>query len=178
MTLEINISILSAGAAIGSAYWAWRSACSARRTLALAEEDAITKRESLKADLINSLRWRQDESEYISLSCSYMNSSSNPTTIVRIELVVHGFNLDGEGSQLLLQPESKAPDGSDFRLLVSPLNLPPRATSSGWITFRLPIPWVQRYIIDKYELVATTWSGQKVIIQTHIVMRQISQNEK
>ncbi len=172
MTLELKISILSALAALGSAYWAWNSARTARRALAFTEEDAITKREALKADLINSLRWQRSDCEYISISCSYTNSSSYPTTIERIELVAHGFDLAGAGSQLRMSPGNETPDRSDFSLLVPPLNLPARATSSGWITFRLPKVWVARYIVDKYELVATTWSGQKVAIETHIVMKQ------
>lgn len=172
MTIELKISMLSALAALGSAYWAWNSDRTARRALALTEEDAVSKREALKADLINSLRWEHTGSEYISISCSYTNSSSYPTTIERIELVVYGFDLAGAGSQLRLQPDNKVPEGSDFSLLVLPLNLQARTTSSGWITFRLPKSWITRYIVDKYELVATTWSGQKVAIETHIVMKQ------
>ncbi|UYK78562.1 hypothetical protein NG825_10005 [Xanthomonas sacchari] len=172
MTLELKISILSTLAALGSAYWAWNSARTARRALALVEEDAISKRESMKAELINSLRWRRNDMEYISISCSYVNSSSYPTTIENIELVAHGFDLGGEGSKLRLLPENEAPDRSDFSLLSLPLNLHARTTSSGWITFRLPRGWIARYIIDKYEILATTWSGQKVAIEAHIVMRQ------
>lgn len=172
MTLELKISVLSALAALGSAYWAWNSARTARRALALTEEDAVSKRESLKADLINSLRWERKDSEYISISCSYTNSSSYPTTIERAELVAHGFDLAGTGSQLRLQPENEAPDHSEFSPLVLPLNLQARTASSGWITFRMPKSWISRYIVDKYELVATTWSGHKVAIETHIVMKQ------
>ncbi|PWF61611.1 hypothetical protein CBX96_19940 [Shewanella sp. BC20] len=172
MTLELKISVLSAIAALGSAYWAWNSARTARKALALTEEDAITKREALKGDLINSLRWQRNDCEYISLSCSYMNSSSYPTTIERVELVVHGFALEGTGSQLRQSPEYEKPDRSDFSFLVLPINLSARATSSGWLTFRLPKPWLNRYLIDKYELVATTWSGQKVTIESYIVMKQ------
>lgn len=175
MTLELKITILSAIAALGSAYWAWNSARTARRALAFTEEDAVSKREALKGNLINALRWQRDDCEYISLSCSYTNSSSNPTTIERIELVVHGFDLAGTGSQHRQSPEHEKPDRSDFSLLVLPLNLPARATSSGWITFRLSKPWMTRYIIDKYELVATSWSGQKVVIETHIVMKQTNE---
>lgn len=172
MTLELKISILSAFAALGSAYWAWSSARTARRALALTEEDAVSKREALKADLINSLRWERGDSEYISIACSYMNSSSHPTTIERVELVAHGFDLAGAGSQLRLPPEKETPDRSDFSLLAPPINLQARATLSGWITFRLPKIWITRYIVDKYELVATTWSGQKVAVETHLVMKQ------
>lgn len=172
MTLELKISILSALAALGSAYWAWNSARTARSALALAEEDAVSKREALKSDLINSLRWQRGDCEYISISCSYTNSSSYPTTIERIELVAHGFDLAGAGSQLRLSPENERPDRSDFSLLSPPLNFQARSTLSGWITFLLPSTWVSRYIVDKYELVATTWSGHKVSLETHIVMRQ------
>lgn len=175
MTPELKISIISAIAALGSAYWAWSSAKTARRALDLTEEDAISKREALKGSLINSFRWQRGDCEFISLSCTYTNSSSYPTTIQRIELVVHGFDLTGTGSQLRQSPENERPDRSDFSLFELPLNLQARVTSSGWITFRLPKSWITRYVIDKYELIATSWSGQKIIIETHIVMKQANE---
>ena len=172
MTLEIKISILSAIAALGAAYWAWSSARTARLALALSEEDARSKREALKAYLINALRWGKSAKEYISFSCSYTNSSSNPTTIERLELVVHGFDLAGNGSQVRLQPEQETPEGSELLLFPLPLNLQARSTLSGWLTFCLPKPWINSFLIDKYELVATTWSGQKITLESYIVMNQ------
>lgn len=172
MTLELKISILSALAALGSAYWAWSCARTAKRALALSEEDATSKKESLKAYLINALRWVKSAEEYISFSCSYTNGSSYPTTVERIELVVHGFDLAGNGSQVRLQPEQETPEGSELLLLCLPLNLQARSTSTGWLTYCLPISWINSFLIDKYELVATTWSGQKVTLESHIVMKQ------
>lgn len=175
MTLELKISILSALAALGSAYWAWNSARSARRALVLSEEDATTKREALSAYLINALRWESESDEYISFSCSYTNGSSYPTTIERIELIVHGFDMSGAGSQVRIHPEDKTPEGSDFSMLKAPINFSARTSSSGWLNFRLPKKWLARFIVDKYELVATTWSGHKVALESHIVMKQQGQ---
>lgn len=172
MTLEFKISLLSAAAALGSAYWAWSSARTARQALALSEEDSLTKREALSAYLINALRWDHETEEYISFSCSYTNRSSHPTTVERIELIVHGFDLSGTGSNIRINPEQDTPEGSAFSTLPLPLNLPARTTSSGWLNFKLPKSWATKFIVEKYELVATTWSGQKVALESYIVMKQ------
>lgn len=173
MTLELKISLLSALTALGSAYWAWNSARTARQALALSEEDAVSKREALNAYLINALRWEHEADEYISFSCSYTNRSSYPTTVERVELIVHGFDLGGTGSKIRIGPEQETPEGSDFSTLQLPMNLPARTTNSGWLNFRLPKLWATKFIVEKYELVATTWSGQKVAIESYIVMKQV-----
>lgn len=172
MTLELKLSILAAIAALGSAYWAWSSARSARRALAISEEDAATRKEALSAYLINALRWDHESEGYISFSCSYTNRSSNPTTVERIELVIHGFAMDGNGSSVRVNPEASAPENSRFTPLDLPLNLTARTTSTGWLNFKLPKLWISQFIVDKYELVATTWSGQKVTLESSIVMKQ------
>lgn len=172
MTLELKISLLSAATALGSAYWAWSSARTAKRALALSEEDAMTKREALSAYLINALRWNEGSKDYISFSCSYTNRSSHPTTVERIELVVHGFDLGGSGSNIRINPEQETPKGSTFSTLKMPLNLSARTTNSGWLSFKLPQSWIAKFIIEKYELVATTWSGQKVTLESYIVLKQ------
>lgn len=172
MTLELKISILAAIAALGSAYWAWSSARIAKRALAISEEDAATRKESLNAYLINALRWDHDSDGYISFSCSYTNRSSNPTTVERIELVIHGFAIDGNGSSVRVNPEASTPKDSSFTPLNLPLNLPARTTCAGWLNFKIPKSWIGRFNVDKYELVATTWSGQKVTLDSHIVMKQ------
>lgn len=172
MTLELKISILAAIAAIGSAYWAWSSARIAKRALAISEEDAATKKESLTAYLINSLRWDHESEKYVSFSCSYTNRSSNPTTVERIELLIHGFARDGNGSVVRVNPEPSTPQDSSFTPLELPLNLPPRSASTGWLNFKIPKTWTTNFIVDRYELVATTWSGHKVNLESSIVMKQ------
>lgn len=172
MTLELKISLLSAVAALSAAYWAWCSVQTAKQALALSEEEATTKRESLNAYLINAIRWDHDTDEYISFSCSYTNRSSNPTTVERIELIVHGFDLSGTGSNVRVNPEQETPRGSTFSPLNLPLNLSARTTISGWLNFKLPKSWAIKFIVEKYELVATTWSGQKVVLESYIVMKQ------
>lgn len=173
MTLELKISLLSALAALGSAYWAWSSARSARRALAIAEEDAMSKQESIKPYLISSLRWQgQDESIYVSFACTYTNGSSSPNTIEKIELIVHTFNAIGRANQLLLSPTQSIPKNSEFSLLPVPLNIDSRTTVSGWLTFRLPTSAMGGLIIDRYEVSATTASGGRISLNTYLIMEK------
>lgn len=178
MNLELKISLLSALAALGSAYWAWGSARSARRTLAIAEEDAMSKQESIKPYLISSLRW-QDESKstYASFACTYTNSSNSPNTIEKIELIVHTFNVSGRANQILLSPTQSTPKNSEFSLLPVPLNIDSRTTVSGWLTFRLPTSALGDLVIDRYEVSATTASGGRVSLNAYLIMDKRNENE-
>jgi hypothetical protein len=178
VTLELKISLISALAALVSAYWAWSSARIARRALAIAEEDAITKRESIKPYLINSLRWRDEsESTYASFACTYTNGSSSPNTIDKIELIVHAFNASGRADQILLTPTQSTPKNSEFLPLPVPLNINSRTTVSGWLTFRLPTSAIRDLVIDRYEVSATTASGGRISLDTYLIMDQRSENE-
>lgn len=112
--LEMKIAALSALAALGSAYWAWSSARSARRALSIAELEARSRSESLRAELVNALRWAKGDVEYIAMACSFSNSSTLSTTIQRVELHVSGFDVHGEFSMLRLPP-----NGSSQRIQIT-----------------------------------------------------------
>lgn len=178
MTLELKISLISALAALVSAYWAWSSARIARRALAIAEEDATSKRESIKPYLISSLRWRDEsESTYASFACTYTNGSSSPNTIDKIELIVHAFNKLGRADLIYLPPSQNIPKNSEFSLLPVPLNIDSRTTVSGWLTFRLPISAMHNLVIDRYEVSATTASGGRISLDAYLIMDQRNVNE-
>lgn len=172
MTLELEISLLSAFAAAGSAYWAWSSARTAKRALTIAEDDANSKKEDIKTYLINSLRWDDGEANFVSFAVSYTNGSNSPNTIARVELIIYAFNSSGHGTQILLLPVHNTPENSEFSKISIPLNLPPRTSTSGWLTFQLPSPTVQKLIIDRYEISATTWSGGRVGLDSYLVMKR------
>lgn len=50
-----------------------------------------------------------------------------------------------------------------------PLNLAPRATSSGWLSFLVPDSFAKRKTIDKYELAFLDSTGGRVIIETYLM---------
>lgn len=170
--LEMKIAALSALAALGSAYWAWSSARSARRTLSIAELDARSRKESLRAELVNALRWATDDVEHIAMACSFSNSSTLSTTIQRVELHVSGFDAHGEFSMLRLPPNGSSPENSNHSPLPLPLNIGERSTVSGWISFRLPSHWMSKFVVDKYQLIATTHSGHQLTVDAYIVIKE------
>lgn len=169
MTLELKISLLSVAAALGSAYWAWSSSRIAKRALELAEKEADSKEERVTPYLVNSIRWTDAGKDFISFACSYTNGANVPTTLSKIDLVVHAFHISGRGEEILISPTNKEPNDSEFSLLPVPLNLEARATLSGWLTFQVPSAVLKDLVIDRYEIVATSWSGARTSLESYLV---------
>jgi hypothetical protein len=176
MSLELKISLLSALAALASAYWAWSSSRTAKRALRLAEKDADSKEEKITPYLINSVKWFKEGRSFISFACSYTNGASVPTTLSKIDLIVYTFDLAGRGQEILVSSTRKEPNDSEFSLLPVPLNLEPRATASGWLTFELPVATLENLIIDRYEISATSWSGDRTSLESYLVMTEQHEN--
>lgn len=170
--VETKIAALAALAALGSAYWAWSSAKTARLALYLAESEYAAKSSNISVYLINSLKWARGGETFVSFALTYTNGSSSPTTINRVELVLHAFDMAGHGSTILLSATNNIPDGSEFEILELPINLAARASASGWATFLLPSKSMSGLLVDKYEILATTWEGEKVSLDAHIVLTE------
>lgn len=171
ITTEMVTSVVSSFAALFSAIWAWSSSRISKRMLRLAEYDASDKKEAVSSYLINSMRWKDSEGgEYASFACSFTNGSMAPSTIHRMDLIIHAFDLSGRGCKTLISPVSKMPAAAEFELLNLPLNLSPKTTISGWLTFMVEYSRFNGQIIDRYEVSGVMSSGQRVGVSCHILM--------
>ena len=173
MTTETQIALVSAIAAIISALMAWHSAATARSTLKLAEADNKEKHETIKPYLIDGVCWQNDKLEsFVSFACSFTNAANAPNTIVRMDLNVHAYDEEGNLSQVILDPIIEdTPSLWDLKKLPVPLNLEPRSTISGWISFKLPTHLVTKRRIDKYKIVSTTSLGKRAIVESYLLRR-------
>lgn len=174
MDLATAVSIASALAALASALYAASSARSARRSADLAQDEAAERSRELLAYLVDAIRWsRSDEREIVAVGFTLTNRASLPNTVIRIELALHEHATFGESSQLMVAPtETDDPPGMALQHIDVPLNLPPRATVSGWLCFVIPDSFVKRKVIDKYELVFLDSTGKRTSIETYL-MRQL-----
>lgn len=169
MTAEQVLTVISALAAVASALWAWSSSSTAKRALALAEEDAESKRESIAAYLIDSLKWRDnDGNALVSIATMFTNRAVASTAMERVELIIHAFDPDGVNQPILVPPIQRAPENSTFSMLQTPLNLGGRQAVSGWYTFLIP-KTLRGTTIDRYELSATSYSGQRIAVSVYQV---------
>lgn len=169
MDTNETIAAVSALGSIAAALWARSSLITAKKALKLAELESISKQEELSTYLVDALKWRDSNSNpFLSASCSITNSSASPTTINRIELLVHAYNQEGSSQPLLIPARSAKPENSDFSLIDLPVNLDPRASISGWLSFRFPEA-IRNCRVERYEVIFHTWSGQKSTLNIYQV---------
>lgn len=180
MTAEAIIVLVSAVAAVISALMAWHSAATARSALKLAEIDHREKHDSLKAYLIDGTCWQNEQAEdYVAFACSFTNSANAPNTIVRIDLVVHAYNGEGNLSHAILDPIiQETPPLWDLKTLSVPINLEPRSTVSGWISFKMPKHLVTSRRVDKYEIASVTSLGERAVVESYLLRRLKNDNRK
>lgn len=173
MTTETIISLVSCLAAVLSALVAWHSAATAKRALRLAETDHREKHDNLKVYLIDGACWRDEQSEdYVAFACSFTNSANAPNTVLRLELVTHAYDEEGNLSQAILPPIAQdAPLLWGLKPLELPINLEPRSTVSGWISFKVPKHLINNKRIDKYEIAAVTSLGERVVVESYLLRR-------
>ncbi|WP_157058522.1 hypothetical protein [Azoarcus sp. CIB] len=173
MTTETTIAIVSCLGAVISALMAWHSAKTARRALTLAEIDYREKHDALKVYLIDGACWRNDHAvDYVAFACSFTNSANAPNTVIRVDLITHAYDESGNLSQAILHPVvQEAPPLWDLKTLCVPINLEPRSTVSGWISFKVPKQLINKKRIDKYELASVTSLGERAIVESYLLRR-------
>jgi hypothetical protein len=170
MKFELEISLISALAAVVAALGAWRSAAIAKRALAITERDHLEKHESVRANLIDGVSWQNDKGEhFVSFACSYLNSANAPNSIAKVDLIVEAYDGTGMLSKAILDPYVQdVPSMWNLKKLPIPLNLETRSTVSGWITFKLPKQLVTNRRIEKYQVISMTTSGERAVVEISI----------
>lgn len=178
MTLDTLIAAGAAVAAIASAFYAYRSTDIAKRALKLSEADFREKHDSLMPYLIDAVTWKSGESRMASFACSFTNGATTPNTLVRIDLVIHVYDKQGVPSEIILNPNTgSTPPKWDLTPLPIPLNLQPRSTVSGWISFKLPKNLFEGWRIDKYQILALTSTGEKETLDAYILKTIADEDE-
>jgi hypothetical protein len=180
VTTDTTIAIVSCLAAVISALMAWHSSATAKRALKLAESDHREKHDALKVYLIDGACWRNDQAEdYVAFACSFTNSANAPNTVIRIDLITHAYDENGNVSQAILDPiVQEAPLLWDLKTLCVPINLEPRSTVSGWISFKVPKHLINKKRIDKYELASVTSLGERAIVESYLLRRLQNDNRQ
>lgn len=169
---ETIITTISALAALFSAIYAWRANVTARKALRLAEIDFKEKHSDIHTYLIDSMTWTSKTGDLnFSAACLFSNTSNTPTTILRIELVLHTYSTSpDESTKIKLNPQLAGITlPIDLPELSNPINLGPRITISGWLTFKIPKHIASTKKVDHYEIICTESTGKLSSINAYIV---------
>ena len=168
---ETITAIVSAFAAFASAIYAWRANVTAKKALHLAEIEFKEKHSDINTYLIDSMTWVAKEGDrHFSAACLFSNSSSSPVTILRIELVLHIYSPSEDAAKIKIDPyqiEITLP--LNLPQMLSPINLAPRTTISGWLTFKIPKHVASTKRIDHYEIVGVESTGKQSTISAYVV---------
>jgi hypothetical protein len=171
---ETITTAVLAFAALISAIYAWRANVTAKRALHLAEIDFKEKHGDVHTYLIDSMTWSSKAGDlYFSAACLFSNTSSTPTTILRVELVLHTYSASPEEStKIKLNPQfAEITLPIDLPELSNPINLGPRITASGWLTFKIPKHIASTKKVDQYEIISTESTGKQSSINAYIVKK-------
>ena len=173
MQVETIIAAVSVVVALLSVLYAIRNSRTAEKALALAVSDQGEKHESIEARLIDGLAWEgEKKQQMVAFACMIINRSTAPNTVVSTELHLHEFDELGQTTKLILLPEPRnVPSGGSRQPLPSPLNLLPRSTVSGWLTFHVPEHFAKKKRIDKYEVVFLNSVGDRTSVVQYLIRK-------
>lgn len=171
-SITVGIAALSLIIAILSLF-------NSRKAVAIAKADYDEKKLSIKPYLIDSFTFVQSNNEYCFFAISYTNQSSSPQSFQKLELIIEFVDSNGIHSKASTGPCNDVHPSSvqpSYEKLKTPLNLQPKETISGWLTFKIPKTCSQKLDIERYTVQGITADGQNVNAES-IILRHV-ENEK
>lgn len=154
--------------------------CVARRALKISETEHLDKYKEVVGYLINGFKWNDSEHIYASFAVSYTNKSSSPNSFKDLVLEIEYYDAEGGFNKAKLSPlvgVMPVDLKENRKELNVPINLPPKETRSGWMTFQLPAAEGRKFHIDSYRLVATSTADKNTTLESYILQSVIKDEE-
>jgi hypothetical protein len=172
-----NAELISLGSfcvSLIAAAIAGRSLRNSSKALRLAESDNEEKRMGIDPYLIQAKKVVVANTEnFAAFAISYTNRASMPNTLATVELIVTFGASAGEARQIFLQTEQSFPaDIAGIKCLDVPINIPARASTTGWLVFKLP-EYLTGKPVKNYEVAGLTAQGAKVSVVSYLLMDTI-----
>ncbi len=166
MTIETSdiISSIAALIAFGSLLISFLGLRNSRKALRLSEEEHSERKLPVKAYLIDAYSYQKEKQRHCIFAISFTNQSSSSKSFSLLELEIEYFDSKGVHGKALVPPiHEERPLGLsiEYKQLVTPLNLMPGETVSGWIAFALPEKDSTFNRIDSYRVVGRSSDGQE-----------------
>ena len=154
---------------------ALRSQRNSSMALKIYKKKESQKEREIKTYLINRKRILISETKetFASFLISYTNTASVPNSINDIALHIMFFNNDGTIGESIISPEKKILMGNsenETDILQAPINIQPRSTVKGWMSFKLPNYLKENKRIDRYEVAATTSDNRRFITCSYLLL--------
>lgn len=166
--------------AFGSMLLAGRSYSISKKALEISQSDHNEKKLPVIPYLIDSFTFSEDGIRYCAFSVSYTNQSSSSQSIQMIELEAGFIDEDGVSGNAISPLEGDiSPIGISHthEKLHAPINLLPKATISGWVTFKIPKSSHRKYDINSYCVVGRSVDGRSIRIYSYL-LRHIKDEKK
>lgn len=175
--------LIAAGALIASLFSlliSIRGHYIAKRAMVIAETDHQDKYKEIIGYLINGFKWTEGEKAYASFAVSYTNNASHPNSFKDIVLEIEYYGAGRVFNKAKFPPSVGVLPVNlrdNWENLKAPINISPKETKSGWITFQLPYIDGRRINIETYRIIATSASEKTTIVESYI-LKSVVHNEK
>lgn len=146
----------------------------------VAMHEAEERRKPVVAYMIDNFRFESGEKEFCCFAVSYTNQSTVPQSFSTLELEVDFYDEDGvlgRARAFPLEQDILAGHRQDYKRLKLPINLPPRATVSGWVVFPMPMSDFRKIVSDVYRVVGITSVGTKVFVEAYLLRNVRSEED-
>jgi len=147
------VATVAAVAAVGSAIVAVVSVRTARRSLALAEQQDARRRPRITSYLWDGYARRDPDRRLYAVSLSLINPSDSDNSISMLELEIRYRLRDAVLMTMRLPHDATLRDSlgrPDIQALATPLPVPAHGTAAGWTFFALPVAIIGDAEIDDY----------------------------
>ena len=148
--------------------------------MAIAETDHKDKYKEIIGYLINGFKWNEGDRIYASFALSYTNNASHPNSFKDIVLEIEYYGVGRVFNKAKLPPSSgvlPAALRDNWENLKIPINISPKETKSGWITFHIPNIDGKKIRIETYRIIATSASEKTTTLESYI-LKSVVNNEK
>lgn len=173
------IALVATVISFGAFLLAGKSYQNSRMALQITEAEFEDKNKSIQAYLIDSFSFHKETKKYCSFAISYTNIASSPQSFASLELELEFFDEDGVYGKAIVPPDSDVvPLGisNEYKVFCVPLNISPKETVSGWITFLLPLSTHKKFRIDSYKVIGKTAQGKESYVDSYLI--RTVQNEE
>ncbi|MHA6195434.1 hypothetical protein ACX3YG_13795 [Pseudomonas wadenswilerensis] len=144
----------------------------AKKSLLITEADHVEKFKDIVGYLIKCFNWRLNGDSYATFAVSYTNNASSPNSLKDIFLEIEYYDEHRVFNKAKIPPEAGVLSTSlstGYEELKAPLNLLPKETKSGWITFKIPRIENLQLNIDIHRIIATSTDDKKTAVESYIM---------
>ncbi|MCD1632116.1 DUF4352 domain-containing protein [Marinobacter shengliensis] len=162
MEVSDKIALGALAISMGSLLLAFFSYLSSRRALKLSEQEVSERKLPIISYLIDCFVFYNGDEKFCSFAISYTNQSSSPRTFSSLILEAEFVDNEGVSGKAISEPSLEVePPGLSYgyKKLEIPINLPPKETVTGWISFKLPKGEDRAFHINSYRVVGRSPDG-------------------